>query len=54
MAPLNPGGHYDVTTGVYTVPVDGVYEFLLHIWMLDDSGFNAYIEVDNVRIMLLL
>ena len=50
VAPLNPGGHYDVTTGIYTVPIDGVYEFMLHIWMLNDPAFNAYLEVDNVQV----
>ena len=50
VAPLNPGGHYDVTTGIYTVPVDGVYEFTLHLWTVDDPEFNAYLEVDNVPV----
>ena len=50
VAPLNPGGHYDVTSGIYTVPVDGVYEFTLHLWNVDDPEFNAHLEVDNVLV----
>ena len=30
-ARINPGGHYDPTTGIYTVPEDGIYEFYVHI-----------------------
>ena len=50
VAPLNVGGHYDITTGIYTVPTDGVYEFSLHLWNVDDPEFNAYLEVDNVTV----
>ena len=46
-APLNNGNHYDVTTGIYTVPVDGVYEIILHLASYLDSDFAAYIDVDN-------
>ena len=50
VAHLNPGGHYDVTSGIYTVPVDGVYEFMLRIRSLDDASFGVFIEVDNVHV----
>ena len=50
VAPLNPGGHYDITTGIYTVPVDGVYEFMYHIWLINDAGFYGILEVDNVQV----
>ena len=47
---LNTGGHYDPTTGVYTVPVDGDYEFILHFYTYNDFSGHAYLEVDNVRV----
>ena len=50
IAPLNLGGHYDVTSGIYTVPVDGVYEFILHIRCVNDASCAAWIEVDNVAV----
>ena len=28
-AVLNTGGHYDPTTGIYTVPIDDTYEFIV-------------------------
>ena len=28
----NAGGHYDPTTGIYTVPLDGTYEFKFHFY----------------------
>ena len=52
VAPLNPGGHYDVTSGIYTVPIDGAYEFMFHIWLQDHNAFHAYLDVDNVRVSL--
>ena len=54
VVPLNLGGHYDVTTGIYTVPVDGIYEFILHIWSIDDAGIGAWIEVDSVAVSRIL
>ena len=54
VAPLNLGGYYDITTGIYTVPVDGVYEFILHILCIDDPDCGAYIEVDNVEVSRIL
>ena len=54
MAPLNLGGYYDVTSEIYTLPVDGVYEFILHIRCIDDAGFGAWIDIDNVAVSLML
>ena len=48
--PLNPGGHYDATTGIYTVPLDGVYEFMLHILADDDQLMQAFIDVDGIAV----
>ena len=48
---LNPGGYYNASSGNYTVPIDGVYEFMVHIWVLQDSGFDAYLAVDGVRVL---
>ena len=28
---INPGGHYNASTGEYTVPCDGIYEFTAHL-----------------------
>ena len=35
---INPGGHYNATTGIYTVPEDGPYEFYVHILNGDDAN----------------
>ena len=52
VAVLSPGGHYNATTGIYTVPQDGVYELAGHIWAVNDEGFDVYIEVDDVRVTM--
>ena len=44
---VNPGNHYDASTGVYTVPVDGIYEFVLHVFGYGDVFFGAFISVDG-------
>ena len=38
-AKINPGDHYNQTTGIYTVPQDGIYEFTVQI--------ESYLESDN-------
>ena len=43
---INPGGHYDATTGEYTVPYDGVYQFTGH---LRGSATLVNVFVDGVR-----
>ena len=50
LALLNLGGHYDVTSGIYTVPLDGVYEFMNHMWAIEDAFIGAYIKVDSVTV----
>ena len=37
---INPGGHYDPTTGIYTIPEDGTYEFYVHILNGDETSNN--------------
>ena len=41
---INPGGHYDNTTGYYTVPYDGIYQF--HVQMQSySSSYTIYIHI---------
>ena len=47
VAVLNPGCHYDVTTGIYTVPLDGIYQFMVHILAVNDGVYDVYLKVDN-------
>lgn len=37
---LNNGGHYSVSTGLFTAPIDGTYWF--HVWSMDLSGSTQY------------
>ena len=43
----NTGGHYDPTTGIYTVPIDGAYDFTVHIWSYNDIDLGAFLTVDG-------
>ena len=45
----NTGGYYNRTTGVYTVPIDGTYEFIIHILGYEDVSTGAYLVVDGIR-----
>ena len=47
---MNPGGHYDNTTGIYTVPIDGIYEFTVQIIVIEDESLIYYILIDSVRV----
>ena len=47
---LNPGDHYDDTTGIYTNPIDGIYEFYVNVRAQPDSDFGSYLIVDGVRL----
>ena len=47
---LNPGGHYDNTTGKYTIPVDGVYEFNVNLRGHPDRDFGSYLVRDGVDV----
>ena len=48
---INPGGHYDTTTGVYTVPLDGIYQFYVQIEndIDDNNDWNISLYVAGVR-----
>ena len=46
----NAGGHYDSTTGIYTVPLDGIYEFIFRIYGYEDNSIGAFLIVDNVQV----
>ena len=35
---INPGGHYNTTTGEYTVPYDGIYQFSVQLQSSSGSG----------------
>ena len=43
----NTGGHYDPTTGIYTIPLGGTYEFIFHILANNDALFVAWLVVDG-------
>ena len=47
---LNPGGYYDDTTGIYTVPIDGIYEFNVNVRSQPDSDFGSYLVPDGVDV----
>ena len=48
----NTGGHYDPTTGIYTVPLDGTYEFIFHFWGFNDVTVGALLVVDSDAVSL--
>ena len=47
---LNPGGHYDGTTGIYTVPIDGIYEFNVNVRAEPDRDFGFALVADGVDV----
>ena len=47
---MNPGGHYDDTAGIYTVPIDGIYEFNVNARAQSDSDFGSYLVRDGVDV----
>ena len=51
---LNPGGHYDNTTGIYTVPLDGIYQVIFHILSYDDANIYPRLVVDGNLVMSFL
>ena len=51
---LNPGGHYDNTTGIYTVPLDGIYQVIFHIRSYDDAVIYPRLVIDGILVMYFL
>ena len=49
----NVGGYYNSTTGIYTVPIDGVYEFIFHISAYGDATLGAWLVVDGEDVSVL-
>ena len=49
---LNPGGYYDNTTGIYTVPLDGIYQFTYHIWGYNDAVIYPRLVVDGTSVII--
>ena len=48
----NDGGHYDFTTGIYTVPIDGNYEFTFRFRAENDASLGAWLVVDGEDVSL--
>ena len=49
---LNPGGHYDPTTGIFTVPIDGDYELIVQVLGDDDAEMFIYLNVDGTDVSI--
>ena len=49
----NAGGHYDPTTGIYTTPIHGTYEFIFNFRAYQDTVVGAWLVVDGNRVSLL-
>ena len=44
---INLDGHYDNTTGIYTVPLDGIYDFYVHVYSYPDVDYIVKLYVDG-------
>ena len=49
-AVLNPGGHYDNETGIYTVSIDGTYELIFNLASSADVEYRAHLNVDGTPV----
>ena len=43
-AVINPGGHYNTSTGMYTAPYDGIYQFSVHLQNSDYTMIEIYVD----------
>ena len=43
-------GHYNNATGIYTIPIDGIYEFNVNVRGQPDHDFGSYLVRDGVRV----
>ena len=47
---INPGGHYDNTSGAYTAPYDGIYLIGVHLQATSTSGTIGFqIRIDGTN-----
>ena len=53
VAVQNTGGHYDPPSGIYTAPIDGTYEFIIHIVSANDWVIATYLVVDDTQVSIL-
>ena len=51
-AVVNPGGHYDNETGIYTVPIDGTYELIINLASSADVQYRAHLNVDGTPVCI--
>ena len=45
----NPGEHYDITTGKYTVPFDGLYHITVNVKSANTSDFGFYLMINGTQ-----
>ena len=51
---LNPGGRYNVTTGIYNMPIDGNYEFMFYLLSYGDEIIGGFLNMDGAVVNLFI